>query len=117
MSKLTKEAIAKVFEANPAYNTLHFTSDGQAFLSENYAKQHAKTLDDISVESIDKEIEFSEADDETDEPNKWTAAELIELIDAAKSIEELEDLELPEGEERASVIEAFAARKSELEAE
>lgn len=115
MKNLTKEAVAKVFELNPDYNKLFFTADGEAFFTENYATQHAKSLEDKTVTPVDKETEFASIDGGGGRPGAAPSAkELIAVIEAVTTVEAYNALELPEGEKRATVVEALAKKKKEL---
>lgn len=52
MEKNLESKIKLVFGAHPKAKEFHFTSDGQAFTQETFAKNHAKTLEDKAVTKI-----------------------------------------------------------------
>jgi hypothetical protein len=63
MAKKEKEGAAaskwdhkagRLFTHYPAVDRLHFTADGQAFFMENDARNHAETLKDKTVETINR---------------------------------------------------------------
>jgi hypothetical protein len=70
----------KVFEENTQLKKAFVTSDDQAFYQENDAKNHAKTLDDKTVEAVYNETELNVVDEEvlTSEEEEMAAFELAE---------------------------------------
>ncbi|MCC3159516.1 hypothetical protein LJ737_19900 [Hymenobacter sp. 15J16-1T3B] len=53
-----------VFKANPKADKLHVTSDGQVFVEEQWAKSHAKGLEDKAIKVVTRngEAETEEAE-------------------------------------------------------
>lgn len=56
MSK-AKEIAAALFPKYPTVNEFHITSDGQAFEVKAMAENHAKTLEQVAVETITRNKE------------------------------------------------------------
>jgi hypothetical protein len=54
----------KIFESNPQLKKVYVTSDDEAFYQETDAKNHAKTLDDKTVEPLYNEFELTVVDEE-----------------------------------------------------
>jgi hypothetical protein len=110
------KAIAKdVFARFPAENKVYVTSDGQAFLNESHARNHAvsnRKGQELKMEAFLRDGVEKEAEKE---PEK-TAAQLIEIITAATSVEDVQGILSAEkaGKSRKSVIEAAEKRITEL---
>ena len=60
-----------IFTQNPNLQEVFKTSDGEYFYTENSAKNHAKTLEDKSVEHLEKPIE-------SQTPEKLTAKQQLQ---------------------------------------
>lgn len=57
-----KANTAGVFEANPKADKVFVTSDEQVFLREDFAKSHAKFLDDKAITTVERDADATEAD-------------------------------------------------------
>ncbi|MAX81745.1 MAG: hypothetical protein CL843_16405 [Crocinitomicaceae bacterium] len=101
MSKI----VEKVFKSHPNAKKVFTTSDGMPFVNEHNAKLHSKTLKDKTVKTHERPKEESE---------KVTAKELIDQIEAAKTVAEIDAL-VPEGEKRSTVLAAVEKAKKELD--
>jgi hypothetical protein len=88
----------QVFESNPNMKEYFETSDGQPFYKKQDADLHATSLKDKKVTLVERPAK--------DEKPK-TAAEVIELISVAETVEAVEAL--IEGDERKTVIAAGQA--------
>lgn len=106
---MNKKELKQLFNSHPSVDVFYFTSNGYSFAKEHHAIDHARDLGDNKVEVIKRSDVFGST---TGEEKPLTAAEVIEAIKAAKSIEELEAA-LPEDESRKSVLAAYETRKSE----
>lgn len=77
--KEKNEARAKeIFEAHSGKDAVHFTSDGLAFFNDSDAKNHAKTLKDSIVRTVDREDVYpsaGETDFEDDEDDDFLSDE------------------------------------------
>lgn len=82
-----------VFKQNPSLEKVYCTSDGTPFYQENDAKNHAKTLDNKTVETV-----YNES--------------LLEVVDSEELSKEDQELAEFEAEEKAK--EEQAAAKAEL---
>jgi hypothetical protein len=59
-------AYANYFQANPSAEKLFVTSDEQVFLAQDWAKAHAKQLEDKTITTVEREED--EADGEEEAP-------------------------------------------------
>ena len=71
----------KIFESNPQLKKVYVTSDDEAFYQETDAKNHAKTLDDKTVEPLYNEFELTVVDEEE------LTAEQLEMAEFEKQEE------------------------------
>jgi hypothetical protein len=106
------KAIAKdVFVHFPDVNKVYVTSDGQAFLEEAYARNHAvrnRTSKELKLDTfLREELEK--------EPEK-TAGQWIEVIASATEVKDVQAILANEktGKNRKSIIEAAEKRIAEL---
>ncbi|RTY93242.1 hypothetical protein EKM01_03845 [Flavobacterium sp. RSP46] len=79
----------KIFETNPDLKKAYITSDGTPFYQETDAKNHAKTLNDKSVEPIFNEKELQVVDEEelTDADLEMAEFEAAEKLKADQEAE------------------------------
>lgn len=95
----------EVFEQNPQLKKCFGTSDGELFYTEDDAKNHSKSLDDKSVETISNEnfLKVVESEDLSDE-----AIKMAEFEDEkrASQLAEKEAIKMAEfeGEKEASQL-------------
>ena len=113
MSEFKKTA-DDVFERFPNENKVFVTSDGQAFLNESHAKNHAKknrTGKELKLETFLREDETPPSGD-----LPTAAADLITLINDATEIEKVQVILDAEnkGGKRTTVIAAANAKIAEL---
>ena len=54
-SERNQERAKEIFENYPGVNAVYFTNDDTAFLTENDAKNHAKTLDEKTVTVVKRQ--------------------------------------------------------------
>lgn len=87
----------KIFETNPNLKKAYITSDGTPFYQETDAKNHAKTLEDKTVEPVFNEKELQVVDEEelTDADREMAEFEAAEKLKAdqaeiAKSLAEFD---------------------------
>ena len=80
-----------IFESNPNLKKAFITSDGTPFYQENDAKNHAKTLEDKSVEPVynEKELQVNDAEDLSDEDKEMAEFEATEKLKADQAAEKL----------------------------
>lgn len=57
----------EIFESNPELKEVHMTSDGQSFFKESDAKNHAKTLQDKTVELVVNPSDYENLLDDLEE--------------------------------------------------
>jgi dsRNA-specific ribonuclease len=100
-----------VFKRFPNENKVFVTSDGQAFLDETHAKNHARsnrTGKELKLETFLREDEKKDAEK--------TAAQWIELIAALTEVKDVQDILAGEkaGKKRKSVVEAAESKIVEL---
>jgi len=108
MSKEKIQAAKAAFEANVNLNTVFITSDLFPFARHSDARSHTFNL------KLDEISEFHRSEVLKEEkPKPANAADLIALIEAAESLEAIDEL-LTEGEKRATVLAAIEKRKAEL---
>jgi len=106
-----------VFKRFQNENKVFVTSDGQAFLNEAHAKNHAKknrTGKELKLETFLREDNASTGSTTGDKPK--TAEELIIAINAATEIEVVNAILEAEkaGKKRTTVIQAAEAKIAEL---
>jgi hypothetical protein len=106
--EVSKQEIARVFKENPSLNQVHFTSDGLAFIYLNDAKGHAIKQEDKTVVTVDRPVVSPEA-------TKKKASEVIAEIQSIENKEAFDSYELAKGEDRATVLEAYEAKKKEFD--
>ncbi|RWX00917.1 hypothetical protein [Flavobacterium cerinum] len=101
----------QVFESNPTISVYYKTSDGETFYKEGDAKFHARSLKDKSVQTVTKgtEAAASEGKDKDAKPAK--AEDLIKLIQAATTLEALDEFK---NDTRSTVLKAIEAKTAEL---
>ncbi|BFM42678.1 hypothetical protein CFS9_13190 [Flavobacterium sp. CFS9] len=77
----------EIFESNPDLKEVHMTSDGQSFFKESDAKNHAKTLQDKTVELVVNPSDYENLLDDLDEDqDDFSESDLgKKLIDGLKS--------------------------------
>jgi len=76
------EKAKTLFAAHSKKDTLHFTSDGQAFFDKNPANNHAKTLDEKGVVTLERHEVTPVADVDADiDDDDLTEDELKEAAD------------------------------------
>ncbi len=90
----------KVFEQHPQLKQAFITSDDTAFYQETDAKNHAKTLEDKTVEPVFNEMELNVVDEEvlSSEEEEMKA---FEAAETAKAEQEAIKLQAVEAEEKA----------------
>lgn len=76
----------KIFESNPTLKKVFVTSDGEAFYQDTDARNHAKSLEDKSVEAVYNEKEFEVVDEVELTPEQIEMAE-FEAAEKAKAEE------------------------------
>lgn len=81
----------EVFEANPHLKKVFITADGQAFYTENDAKNYAKSLDEKTVETV-YNADFLEVTDE--EELTGEDLEMAEFEAAEKAEKQIADCRL-----------------------
>ena len=113
MSELKKTA-DNIFKCFPNENKVFVTSDGQAFLNESHAKNHAKnnrTGKELKLETFLREDEKKLNGD-----LPTAAADLITLINASTEIEKVQAILDAEnkGGKRSTVIAAANTKIAEL---
>jgi hypothetical protein len=115
--KESKVVAYNIFKRFPKENKVFVTSDGQAFLNEMHAKNHAiqnRTGKELKIETFLRE----EANGNSDGGNttRKKAAELISEIKALTEMEALQAILDREnaGEKRKSIIEAAEKKITEL---
>ena len=117
ISKDDKKAVAvDIFGRYPKAQKVSVASDGQAFITDDgdaAAKNHAKN------NRYKKELELTPftrdgltEKEATSAPDKKTAAELIKLIEAATTADEVNAI--AEGDKRATVVAAVTAKLETL---
>jgi hypothetical protein len=79
-----------VFKQNPKLEKYYSTSDGEAFYNENDAKNHAKSLDEKTVETVynDDFLEANDIEDLSDDKNEMAEFEAAEKLAADKKAQE-----------------------------
>lgn len=90
----------EIFKQNPNLEKYYGTSDGEAFYNENDAKNHAKNLDDKTVESVfnEKYLEVIDSEDITEEQKELQEFDAAEKMATLKVVEPKNDkvIETPE---------------------
>ncbi len=107
---MTKKEIAAEVMKSLGVDQVWVTSDKQAFTNEHSAHNHQKEV--LNKRSLLDEELPEKFTSETTEVTKKKAAELIDEINAAETVEEVEAL--AEGDTRATVVKAAAERVSAL---
>ena len=111
---MKKETVKSYFDNYPNENQLHVTSDDMPFLDKTLAENHALSLVNKDVESYDRaDFENTKTTAANNSEKGKTAAELIEAIGVAETVEAIHAL-LPEGEKRATVVKAAEDRSKAL---
>jgi hypothetical protein len=100
-----------VFRRFPNENKVYVTSDGQAFLNESHAKNHAaknRTGKELKLEAFLRVEEQKDAEK--------TAAQWIELIATLTEVKDVQDILDGEkaGKKRKSILEAAEKKIAEL---
>lgn len=101
-------AAKECFEANKEIKILHVATDTNCFVKETDAATHSRRLADAEILVVTRE---EATGSKAGKPE--LAAVLIEKIQAATTAEEVDAL-LTEGEKRPTVLDAAAAKKTEL---
>ena len=125
MSK--EQKIKAAFATEKEVESLYTTSDGQCFKKEGNAYSHAKTLEDSTVEELDRKLKPVKKEEATTESGnaggsesggsttKLTAEERIAKINKAETVDQVN--ELLEGEKAKTVKAAGAAKIEALQAD
>lgn len=100
--------MSNVFERYPNLEKYFQTSDGEKFFTESPAYNHAKTLDNKKVETVERKAA---------EEKPKTAAEIIAMVPDMdfETAEATLDAENSAEKPRKSVVEALEKRIAELE--
>lgn len=103
-----------IFKNYPTLQVYFKTADGQSFFQESDARNHAKSLENKTVEKVERPFEAIE-DKEVKEVKEYAinAKDSIALIKEATAVTALEAFA---DDERKSVKEAYAKRLAELSA-
>ena len=97
----------EIFKSNPQLKKVFVTSDDTAFYQETDAKNHAKTLEDKTVEPIFNELELTVVDEEELTAEQLEMAE-FEAQEKIKADEALAAAQVEERQNRAKLaLEAF----------
>lgn len=97
----------EIFKSNPQLKKVFVTSDDTAFYQETDAKNHAKTLEDKTVEPIFNELELTVVDEEELTAEQIEMAE-FEAQEKVKADEALAASQLEERQNQAKLaLEAF----------
>lgn len=99
-----------IFKRNPNLEVVYQTSDQQCFYHESDARNHAKTLENKSVETLKK------GSAEEKPAQREYALNAKDTIAKIRAVESLEGLEEFADDERKSVIDAIVKRTEELSA-
>ena len=107
----------KIFESNPQLKKVYVTSDGTPFYQENDAKNHAKTLEDKTVEPLYNELELTVVDEEELTPEQIEMAEFEaqEKAKADAAAQEQERLDKEQAEREADEKAKADAAAQEVE--
>ncbi|QQV91579.1 hypothetical protein Peternella1_43 [Winogradskyella phage Peternella_1] len=110
-----QEKADKLFKDYPDAKEGFVTNDGNAFLDQNRADLHAKTSDKLKVITFENETFGAATSEKTIKPA--SADQLIELAKTATAEDAQIQLDIEnEGKQRKTVIAAFEARITELNA-
>ena len=103
-----------VFKRFPNENKVFVTSDGQAFLNESHAKNHAKN--NRTGKELKLEVFLREEEKKPEGSAPKTAEELIAGINSATEIDEVNAILMAEnaGKKRKTVLDAAEAKIAEL---
>lgn len=97
----------EIFKSNPQLKKVYVTSDGTPFYQETDAKNHAKTLDDKTVEPLYNELELTVVDEEELTAEQLEMAE-FEAQEKIKADEALAAAQLEERQNQVKLaLEAF----------
>jgi len=120
MAKPTiQEKAADYFKNHKAVRQLFATNDGFLFTAKPNATNHAKTLKDNAVTTIDNP-EYNKVKDEVVESTEFLQQTIKTVLEELKEFEDVPDLELLLDEEKRSsqprktVVEAIEKRIKEL---
>lgn len=78
------EQIQELFAQYPAIDTFHVTSDGQAFTQKQDAVNHASTLEDKAVKTVEREKKAAEVVTEVEVQGDIAAEEVKVEKEAVK---------------------------------
>ncbi|MDH1880934.1 hypothetical protein [Empedobacter sp. GD03797] len=101
-----------IFKKYEALQVYYKTADGQPFFQESDARNHAKTLDNKKVETVERPIE--EIEGKTTKEVREYAINAKDSIALIKEATTVEALEVFADDERKSVVEAYAKKFAEL---
>lgn len=96
----------EIFKSNPGLKKVYVTSDGTPFYQETDAKNHAKTLEDKTVEPLYNELELTVVDEEELTPEQIEMAEFEEQEKARELKNALEAFD-PETTDYATASKLF----------
>lgn len=101
-----------IFKNYPTLQVYFKTADGQSFFQESDARNHAKSLENKTVEKVERPFEAIE-DKEVKEVKEYAinAKDSIALIKEATTVEDLANFA---DDERKSVKEAYEKKLAEI---
>jgi hypothetical protein len=79
----------EIFEQNPDLKEVFQTTDGEFFYTENAAKNHARSLEDKTVEHLKRtfELKVVTEDSEEEEVKELSISEKVEAMTKAQLVE------------------------------
>lgn len=112
MAKDLKAAAQDALDFNTGIDQVFVTADGGVFTHKNDAVNHARILDDKTVEVFNRSVEGQDEDEPAGDDKPMPAKDLVKLLEGAESEQAVTDLLA--NDERVSVKTAAAKRLAEL---